>query len=250
MLDKSFFSGSLNGVKNQHSADNEFYNIIPPTKLRELIKCPHENPEDWNFWREIVVDRSEGDETKRAELQNEVWPVVHNIIWNKELLLWAQRSYMKERFANYDKADAAMWEDHNRPWDYDHLLPAKNFSNLKSGVRYMRTCQNRGNTIGNLHILPLEENRQRQDEPANKTFENRTPKELTLIHLSDKDDLDAFSINKDDVHNGRKIRPFAEAVHRRIYRIYEDWFESLDIAFLINEHRKIDETSTGSRVGL
>ncbi len=108
-LDKSFFSGCLNEVQNQNSIANGFYKIISPAKLREFVKCPHENTEDWNFWREIVEDRSESDETKRAELHNEVWPVVRNILWNNELLLWAQRSYMKERFGNYDKADAVMW---------------------------------------------------------------------------------------------------------------------------------------------
>ncbi len=55
------------------------------------------------------------------------------------------------------------------------------------------------------------------------------------MHLSKKDDLDAFSISQDDVRNGRKIYPFAEAVHNRIYRIYEDWFKLLDIAILIDD---------------
>ncbi len=49
------------------------------------------------------------------------WPLWETVSYNKEMLLYAQREYMCKRFPHYDPARQDLWEDKNRPWDFDHI---------------------------------------------------------------------------------------------------------------------------------
>ena len=79
-------------------------------QLEELIVCPDERTlEAWRWYK--LVEK--GDETARTR----TWPFLHRVKEGRELLLYAQRAYIKRRF-DYDPARADMWEQHDRPWDF------------------------------------------------------------------------------------------------------------------------------------
>ena len=70
---------------------------------------------DWQWWNLV-----EGDDKK----EKEVWPFLYRVKDETELLVYAQRAFIKARFESYDPARQDMWEQHDRPWDYDHILPS------------------------------------------------------------------------------------------------------------------------------
>ena len=121
-LTPNFFEGVLHkSSENQ----NGVRALIIPVDLREnIIVCPDEsNLQQWNWEQEVIEKPANGNHNERARFKNDLWPQVCQILWNKELLVFAQRDFLGSRFQAFDNADISAWEDHNRPWDYDHLLP-------------------------------------------------------------------------------------------------------------------------------
>jgi len=228
-LTREFFSGILlrPSKEERHSG---LFDLMSPDALDAMIVLPEaEKLESWNWWNTIIEVPSNGDPEKRELLANSLWPLVYRIVREKELLIFAQRKWLGIRFKNFDMADSSAWEDHNRPWDYDHLLPQSTFHNVRN-ARYLEVCKQWGNTNGNFHILSFEENRSRSNTRANRAF---TDSNLDLMLVS-PNDLEAFSISCEDVRNGRDaVLRFVQATRNRILAIYEDWYSSLNIAFLL-----------------
>jgi len=194
-LTPDFFEGVLHTTSDEQSGVR---NLVSPADLEDnIIVCPNEaNLQQWNWEQEIIEKPANGNLNERARLENYVWPLLCQILWNRELLLFAQREWLGKRFRAFDNADVSAWEDHNRPWDYDHLLPNVIFDNVKLGNSYMRVCQAWGGTNGNFHILPFEENRSRGAKPAIITF---TDPEQWKMMLVQPGELDAFSLTREGV---------------------------------------------------
>jgi hypothetical protein len=215
--------------------------ILAPADLRiAILDVTPDNLSNSDLFDRVVRSASEGSIFENN--RNHVWPVVQKIAWEKEFLIYAQREYLSVKFENFDPADASAWEDHNRPWDYDHLLPHAIFRGLHK-AEFLKVCQLWGGTIGNFHILPFEENRSRSDNSAESSFQDRSLIQLKQMCLI-PDDLSAFSITKDDVKNIKEpeavlkepkaVLNFVKATQRRIHAVYENWYSSLDIGFLAN----------------
>lgn len=207
--------------------------IITPSELDALIPKPNlESLQTWGWWeKEIVETPAKDDPVKQQELSEIVWPLACRVIWNKEMLLFAQRNWVCHRFRHFDDADSATWEDHNRPWDYDHLLPQSTFHDVR-GALFLKICKDWGWTVGNFHILPFEENRQRGNKAATEFFQLKDP-HLMLVKPNE---LDHFSLSREDVKgNAKAVLAFIQATRRRILAVYEEWFETLQIQRLLCE---------------
>jgi len=107
---------------------------------------------DWN-WDRLIY---KGEDPAKDELRQREWGGFLNFRHNRELLLYAQRAYMATRFKDYNPGRKDLWEQHNRPWDYDHILPSALFSNKKTENRFMWVARAWGNTIGNLRAWPFD----------------------------------------------------------------------------------------------
>jgi hypothetical protein len=230
-LTPEFFEGILH-ISPEDTEQIGVRDLVKSDDLKKIIVCPdHANLQQWNWEQEIIEKPANGDLNERARLENNVWPIVCQILWNKELLMFAQREFLGLRFKAYDNADISAWEDHNRPWDYDHLLPHDTFRDVRNAL-YLRVCQQWGNTNGNFHILPFEENRSRGAKAANMTFTNQEHWKLMLIQPGEPD---AFSLTRQGVvKDTQAVLQFVKATRRRILAIYEDWFSTLDIAYLLS----------------
>lgn len=228
----TFFAGLLHSGADEQD-NNGLLDLVTPATLETVIVSPTadagvlEAPE----WVDTFIRAlSDGQTGEGANLENPAAALVWRILWQKELLIFAQRQWLSSRFKAFDKADASAWEDHNRPWDYDHLLPQTNFKDVRN-ARYLRVCQRWGGTIGNFHILPFEDNRSRGKTAARDAFATC---ELGLM-LIEPDELDSFSLTRECVRsNGEAVIRFVQATRRRILAIYEDWYSSLDLPFLLN----------------
>lgn len=225
------FIGVLEQLKDLGENRSGIVNLRSPKGLAKIIEKPTEDTlQDWRWWDTLIADPDDEDkEDKRHALY---WPLLEKLPYSQPLLMYAQRAWMAQRFGDYDPHASGFWDEHNRPWDFDHILPQSHFTK-KRNTEYMKVCQQWGYTIGNLHILRFEENRARQDQPATDSIPDSYV-ELACLRDGSKDLRPAFSLEKDDVR-GRsdeerdRVLGFVCAARTRLLRMYQDWYEALDI---------------------
>ena len=162
------------------------------------------------------------------------WPCWNTICYNKELLLYAQRKYLKTYFSLYDPAKLDMWEEHNRPWDYDHIIP-QDWIHQKGAWRkeYTEYCEAWLNCNGNFAAIPFEKNRGKSNNAEWDEYtyidNDKNNKELLLCD----DEIDRFGelfdrsiqTNKDQAHN------FVIKTKDRAIRIYQECYRLLNRIF-------------------
>ena len=205
--------------------------IVPPRRpdeLEEFIKLPEdENLKDWGWWKSLIENFSENE---RADRQSKWWPFLERTVWQRELLLYAQRSYLESRFPLYDPSRKDLWENHNRPWDFDHIHAGFYFWG-QQGV-YAAFCREWGNCIGNMRAWPFEDNRSDQKDKANEKLSK--PEEMKWSLIESEAELDAFSHG-----NSTRYEPpvaahaLSAAIKARYIRIYRDWYDSTGMSLLL-----------------
>lgn len=166
------------------------------------------------------------------------------IKWEKELLLYAQRRFLAEQFGK----EQYTLDDMNRPFDYDHIFPAK--------YRQRNKCQN-WDTIGNFRAWPYNLNRGDGEKLPCIKFKKKDDKEKefeeydeTLLMNSfcydtewyfgknNQEDEEYFTTKFKTIQDltNKSNREIAEdVIKKRILLIYKEWYEMLDIdAFFEN----------------
>lgn len=239
--------------------------ILTPEALENYIDVntfAQDKIEHWRWWQTLIVAPAEaalgtGASDKMIEKEsNNRWrdyqdfiPVLNRSDYqgtNALLLIYAQREQMAHLFREYDPSQVGYWDLHNRPWDFDHILPQSAFTNLKQSKNtYMESCKQWGKTIANLHILPFEENRSRHAKEADKSLradgdslrrmllldaaaapsDRRPFFSLTSVHVKDSDTNASLS--------RQKVHDFIIDARSRLLRIYRDWFDTLLIRDLL-----------------
>lgn len=185
------------------------------------------------------------------------WPCWSIICYNKELLLYAQRKYLKTYFSLYDPAKLDMWDEHNRPWDYDHIIP-QDWIHRKGTWRkeYTDYCEAWLNCNGNFAAIPFEKNRGKSNNAEWDEYtyidNDKNNKELLLCD----DEIDIFGelfdrsiqTNKDQAHifaiktKDRTIRIYQEC-YRLLYRVFENGiFGIVDSNFSLFRRKTIIES--------
>lgn len=175
-----------------------------------------------------------GHADKSEDQRKQVWDQWGEFLWfrdQKEILLYAQRSFLHRRFPDYDPSRKDLWAGHNRPWDFDHIL-ASAYIHGKQGD-HKELCAQWLNTIGNFRAWPMEDNRSDQAETANDKLardENQQKRQDSYI---EEYELMAFSHG----HDTRKIEDnattFTETCRRRMVRVYREWYEAVGVGRLI-----------------
>jgi hypothetical protein len=173
------------------------------------------------------------------------WCFLDRIYRYKHFVLYAQRKYIQEWYEWFDPTQPDQVAEHNRPWDYDHILPrswthydTKMKSNIPSRVRVWV------NSNGNFRAWPLESNRSKGNDNILEPFlveyglkDNDAVKEASFIDKDSKqwDELIEKIKNKHDFLSGddeskKAMDKFVELAIERTVAIYEEWYEQLDIA--------------------
>jgi hypothetical protein len=231
-LSPETFLGVLKNCIHPPDGESELYKILSPQELDKLIPKAMASDEklgEWRLWTRIVEWESTPEEREIKETYG--WPFLWQVIQSKTLLLYGQRELLSNRFKDFDPSCVNIWEGHNRPWDYDHILTS---STLYNNPRQFRdTCREWAHTIGNLRAWPLEENRSRHDDLANASI--TSPEDLSLSKLLDQKECDAFSLTWYDIADPAKVATFMNAARSRTIRLYTDWFDSLEIGKLLSD---------------
>ncbi len=211
------------------AAKNNLQPLHEPNEVEEFLKLPDRTAvdfESWSWWRLVSDSDKDANEAK----QRMWWHSLCQIKDRKELLLYAQRNYLVEQFKDYDPARKDLWESHNRPWDYDHILPHAFTYNIKSDNRLMGFCKQWCNTIGNYRAWPFEDNRSDQATKAGEKL-NESLMANSFILSSE---LDGFNQGRNILSEPSAALAFATSCKSRIVRIYNEWYKNLRLAEILN----------------
>ena len=145
---------------------------------------------------------------------------------NKEglfMLKYAQRRFYKEVFGDYDPSNKEHWDEINRPWDHDHIIP-QNW--ISDGI--WKNCQSAWiNSMGNIADIPYEENRSKSDN-ANfdyyKQIKDRYNGCNLLYFDKDLQKIDSLSLAQ-----GRGSLEFLRITKERFINITSEFLSLFDI---------------------
>ena len=135
------------------------------------------------------------------------------IKFNREILLFAQRRFLNKNFDKFLSTSGKIWEDHNVPWDYDHIVPQEWIASQRGGA--IPFCKQWLYTIGNLAAIPFEINRSKSNNDCWNFYENNT-EELFF----DKDFAEQ-QIKKNYLKEESYAIKFANFTLQRMQKIYE-----------------------------
>ncbi len=211
----------------------ELYTLHTPDVVESFVKKGLTQPsqDELKNWRWEKLVHIEGDIVGN-ETRRKLWEgFLNKFRSERELLLYAQRDFLTRRFRDYDPARKDLWEAHNRPWDFDHILASYYFYNRKDGSEFRGVCGQWGYTIGNLRAWPFEDNRSDQAGTANDKIKGNqaclkdsflTPEEEHAFSGGDKARGDEAT-----------ARLFADNCRNRLLRIYRAWYESVGVEELL-----------------
>ena len=154
----------------------------------------------------------------------------------RELLVFGQADYISTKFKDFDPSNRLMWKGHNRPWDYDHILPSNELSARGRGSvsrQYQDICVTWQRSIGNLVAVDLSFNRSANDSksPSDKyQFEDSLKS-----HLIDENRIKSFDIQLEHTHYEEQTNQFVLAVHDRFMHIYRYWFDNLGVEGIVKK---------------
>jgi len=217
------FHGVLSAIVGHD--ENQSGLALPPTpdRLAEIIGDPpkHDELNAWAWWR---LGRNGQDETSDTR-------AILSVKDNRELLLYAQRQYTKT--FDFDPAHASS-DQHDRPWDYDHILPS---SKVKGKWNTARPGLLEWiNSVANLRAWPMEENRSDQAICPEEKLKDQITKSLSLKLMSDsflnEEEVRNFNTGCQNPFEEGNANIFLKSAKSRLLRIYCNWYYTLDIAYL------------------
>lgn len=218
---------SCDGRLNLQVIKNGLWKAIWNHEL--LVPCPYNK-------LAILFDSEPRENTSFiGQLQVSPWWLSIDRIWNgfdrkkmgTELLLFAQRKYIRQVFDDYDPSQRDMWEGHNCPWDYDHILPKTwigNHGQCGNGV-WMNACRDLLWSIGNSAAIPFTLNRAKNDDPPGENYCGETEADAMSV------DLKAIGLYKRCWLDHDRIAAlhFIQTTRKRFLVLYKKWYETLDV---------------------
>ena len=139
----------------------------------------------------------------------------------REMLLYAQRNYINTHFNNYDPARSDLWEDYNRPWDFDHIIPRDWVNNRRGEYREFDKIWL--NSIGNMAAISFEINRGKGNRDNFEEYDLYS--DSLLFDKKTKDISDNLAYNKD------QSALFAQTTFNRFLTIYKQIYEMISCIF-------------------
>ena len=193
--------------------------------LQNALKLDNESSEqqliNWkNFWDGIVIFDNNGDKytEKETDEPKKKFFFINKLVRERELLIYQQRDYIADIFSDFDPSNKLMWKGHNRPWDYDHILPTQLLNARgRPDVRglFHPVCTAWQQSIGNLKAIDLSLNRRWQD--------SESPQEK----YPEIEDIESFCIELSDTKDLSTSRNFVLAAMNRLIGTYKCWYNEL-----------------------
>lgn len=143
------------------------------------------------WWRKITEDETPVD-LKGKYL--EAWSKLIDKLWGeKRLLLYVQAPWLIRWFPDFDPTLPEQIEDMNRPWDYDHIHPARYIQSVNNIPKIIKDWHG---SIGNFRAWPLELNRMDQDDSPKSKLSDTEDAERRYFMNSPIDERQASFIDE------------------------------------------------------
>lgn len=147
--------------------------------------------------------------------------ITNNRTYSSEMLLLAQKEYMNRTFRQYDPGNETMWEEHNRPWDYDHIIPQEWIDGENREGEFQEFCKGWLNNIGNFAAIPFELNRAKQNVNDFSEYISNS-KELMF------DQEQYCRLDENITYNREQSLLFASVTGKRMCEIYSRTFSIVE----------------------
>ena len=194
--------------------EKKMVNVYSPSDLEELTEKHNQD------LRELINNTPEG---KFINLY--MWNPQSNTM-SKTLLLYAQRHFLYRYFSNFNPADTVAWEEHNCPWDYDHIYPQNNVnifnqSDCKDNVKFW-LC-----SIGNFAAIPFEVNRSKSDSDNYAFYKEDSKEGSNKEELKYNEKFELLTSTELETEE-KKSNCFEEIVFNRMIDLYSDCYKSFE----------------------
>lgn len=155
-----------------------------------------------------------------SQFEGEGWKPLYNAIaYNRELLIYSERRYFAQKFT-YDPAQTDFLKGHNRPWDYDHIIPQAWMSRQgKQFGDWKKLCLEWLWNIGNFAAIPFFINRSKGASSCWTEYINH-PESLHW-------DEGVMQLKEELTEKEDMAIMFAFLTSRRLVKIYQDWREAV-----------------------
>ena len=216
--------------------EDRLFQLTKPEELKEKLEekinaafeaMENSNTDFHNLWQ-LLTYRNDED-LRFANFASKLWHM-------QEFLVYIQRKQLCD-MSGYDPSNKTLWETHNRPWDYDHMLPSAALNAQGKGLRkYTSLCKIFQRGIGNQMALPFSMNRSKSDGDFVQHYQNSENEERELIKSAfalDEDKLDAFSLTLDTSEDQAAAEKYIQATNKRLIKLYQQWFNDLSVEDLI-----------------
>ncbi len=158
---------------------------------------------------------------------------------SKLILLYAQRKFLLEYFSNFNPADTVAWEDHNCPWDYDHIFP-QNKVNTFSQHLYQDNVKFWLWSIGNFAAIPFEKNRSKGDD-SNYEFYKEGSHKKDLLYSNIFESILLKIDNEEEKSKAFETVVFGRMIelYKRCYKTFEPFVPKISGAAAIRKENMI-----------
>ena len=185
--------------------------LIPTEDFRLLFGEEIGADPRWRTWEE---DRS----------NKPWWPLWNIVASNREMLLYAQREYLCHKFPNYDPAKLDLWEEYNRPWDYDHIIPQDWIYQYRAWRKtYSDYCCEWKDNNGNMAAIPFETNRAKSNVADWQEYIDYREQLLADEEIEQFQELFHSSLTE----NKEEAQRFAQKTFNRLCKIYDEVYQLL-----------------------
>lgn len=154
---------------------------------------------------------------------------------DKSFLLYAQKDFINQHFSKYNPSNVKDWENHNRPWDYDHIIPQswrKPRQNPRTNMMDYWLWK-----TGNFAAIPASINRSINDK---QNYSDDEKKKWYSYYQQNAKDLlfinDFITITPDVIYKNQTLQnenemceKFANLVFERTKNIYDICYEKIKI---------------------
>lgn len=214
----------------------------------------------WDIFVDLEAEDEEDKEKKLAEIIHVWWQQIADkkmLLFNRSLLLYAQRHWLQGWFPDYDPSKPEYMEDTSRPWDYDHIHPSYYVAGRRWIPKIIRHWWH--GSIGNLRAWPAEANRSdNRDTPKNKLtepgeeekrYKMRSQDHILKASLIEKNELEFWNnatpendtkqyLARNEYDKERDA--LLKAITCRAVSVYRAWYEPLEIEKLFFSDRTAD----------
>ena len=176
-----------------------------------------------SFWSGVVAHDKTGmlfSDEESIRRRDDYGLFIEKLKSEHELLVYSQREEMDTSFHGFDPANKLMWKGHNRPWDYDHILPSNDLDGRRFKMtEFLKVCQAWQQSLANLKAIDFILNREFQDKVK------ASEKYAKDAHIKGG----AFDLTGDQTGDIKAVKKFVIAAKNRLIAIYGDWYVGLEV---------------------